>query len=247
MYGAHSQSWKNALSALRTWVELHGEVSNIPAGTEVAGVALSHWVHARRFEHRRGRLDPEQVTQLQELPGWSWGASQQQRWESAYKALCTFSAQHGTAAVPAGHVLDDIHLGRWVSQQRIARRRGDLSQDHVVRLEKLPGWSWGTSQQQQWESAFDVLRTVATQDGTADVPGDFALDGLQLGRWVGQQRAAHRRGELSTQRVGALEALPGWFWTARRGAAARGLPTPPVPSPPSGRSGDHAAGSEVPS
>lgn len=139
MYGAHSSTWKSALAALWAWAEEHGDVRSA-AGAD--GVDLSRWITTRRHEHRNGHLDPEQVAQLQALPGWSWGNGQQEQWATTFALLCEYAAERGTARVPAAHVVGDVKLGTWVSRQRAVHRRGELGADRVRALQRLPGWVW---------------------------------------------------------------------------------------------------------
>ncbi|MEC4688447.1 MAG: Helicase associated domain protein [Nitrospirota bacterium] len=35
---------------------------------------LGSWVRRRRYEFRRGRLDPDRVQRFEALPGWVWDA-----------------------------------------------------------------------------------------------------------------------------------------------------------------------------
>ena len=142
MYGAHSETWKNAMVVLWSWVEVHGDVSTLALGVEVEEIAMSRWVNTRRHEHRTGHLDPDQITQLQALPGWSWGTGQQEKWATTFAMLCLYTAEHGTARVPGAHVLDGVHLGKWVSRQRTAQGRGHLPTDRAQALQRLPGWEW---------------------------------------------------------------------------------------------------------
>lgn len=141
-YGVHSPGWKRATAALWAWVEVHGEVASVPAGPGEEGLDLRKWVHARRFECRQGLLSGDQITQLEELPGWSWGTTHAQRWERCFAALVVVVAGGGTASVPAAMMGDGVAVGRWVSQQRAAHQAGRLPHDRSARLDALPGWRW---------------------------------------------------------------------------------------------------------
>jgi hypothetical protein len=143
MYGVHSDTWKRAMTALWSWADTHGDVSALPSGVEVDGVVLSRWVSARRHEHRTGVLDHDQITQLQALPGWSWGTGQQEVWATMFALLCAHATVHGTACVPTTHTTGDgVRVGAWVSRQRTAHRHGTLPATRVAALQRLPGWEW---------------------------------------------------------------------------------------------------------
>lgn len=142
MYGAHSPGWKRATAALWARVETHGEVASVAAGPGDEGVDLRRWVNARRVEYRQNLLSGDQIAQLEELPGWSWGATRTQRWERCCTTLATVVTAGGSAAVPASLVIDGVAVGRWVSEQRTAHRAGRLPEGRSARLQALPGWRW---------------------------------------------------------------------------------------------------------
>ncbi|UZJ23853.1 helicase associated domain-containing protein [Rhodococcus antarcticus] len=142
MYGVHSDTWKKAVAALWSWAENHGDIGTLPPGVAVEGVVLSRWVSARRHERRTGELGDEQVTQLEALPGWSWGAGQQEAWATTFALLCAYAAENGTARVPTGHTTGGVRLGAWVSRQRTAHRSGSLPTDRAAALQRLAGWEW---------------------------------------------------------------------------------------------------------
>ncbi|MGH4000811.1 MAG: Helicase associated domain protein, partial [Pseudonocardiaceae bacterium] len=60
---------------------------------------------------------------------------------------------------------ETVGLGEWAEQQRIARRRGVLSQERVDRLAQVPGWVWDKSAA-RWEATVDKLRAYVAEHGT---------------------------------------------------------------------------------
>ena len=75
----------------------------------------------------------------------------------------------------------------------------------------VPGWAWDPKDQ-AWEDSFARVLAYAEREGHSRVPGSYQVDGQRLGRWVIKQRAARKRGDLSSDRVRRLESLPGWTW-----------------------------------
>jgi hypothetical protein len=116
-------------------------------------------------------------------------------------------------------VTDGGHqLGKWVNNQRQARRKGRLSTEQQDRLDALPGWTWNW-REANWEEGFTHLEGFVTEEGHARVPqSQVADDGYRLGAWVNNQRQARRNGELSTARADRLGAVDGWMWDARIGS-----------------------------
>ncbi|RQR20376.1 DEAD/DEAH box helicase, partial [Burkholderia stagnalis] len=62
-------------------------------------------------------------------------------WDLNYGRFKTFVSTYGHADVPDSYVADGAQLGRWCGRQRLLRRRGDLPEERVSRLESL-GFNW---------------------------------------------------------------------------------------------------------
>ena len=129
------------------------------------------------------------------------------RWDEWYGALVAFKEQHGHCK-PSKLMTGHEALGQWVVTQRVARRRGLLSDFHVRRLEEL-GFTWDV-RDEIWEKMFSALVEFKTQTGNCDVPQRWS-DNPSLGPWVSWQRQYKRDGILSKSQERRLVAL-GLVW-----------------------------------
>ncbi len=59
-----------ALAALKECQQPDGMI-NFPARQEV-GFSLRDWVYKRRRDYRQHRLRPDQISDLEAIPGWTW-------------------------------------------------------------------------------------------------------------------------------------------------------------------------------
>lgn len=71
-----------------------------------------------------------------------------------------------------------------------------------------------------WDEAYGRLQAWVAEHGHCRIPQSAEVTMTAdttstLGQWVSRQRTLHRRGLLATERVDALEKLPGWMWNAR--------------------------------
>lgn len=130
-------------------------------------------------------------------------------WQFWYGLLEKYVAQHGTSRLAPRDIFEGFKLGRWVANQR-ARRAG-LGQDRRNLLEALKGWSW-TPYTDRWEMSFQAVADYAANTGTADVPANLVIGGIDLGGWAKIQRALYLKGALHLDRAERLAALPGWRW-----------------------------------
>jgi superfamily II DNA or RNA helicase len=132
-------------------------------------------------------------------------------WEFWYGLLERYGERHGNVAVPAPHIESGFALGRWVAYQRHEHSRDRLDTERARRLEMLPGWIWSMLDK-MWEEGYRRLTRYSQRHDNARVPAEYTEDGFKLGRWVVTVRRARKTGELSSERVAALERLPRWTW-----------------------------------
>jgi Helicase associated domain len=67
-----------------------------------------------------------------------------EQWEKQFSELLNYVRHHGDARVSRSYTTPDgDRLGAWVIDQRNRFAQGMLDPDRSVRLEELPGWTWG--------------------------------------------------------------------------------------------------------
>ena len=149
--------------------------------------------------------------------------------------LQAYKQEHGDCLVPIMYKTTDKYaLGKWVSNQRSAYKKGTLRQSAVAQLEAL-GFQWSprnfhrgknktkgrcvapmNCKAMQWEEGFARLQTYFKEHGDCLTSHRYRTeDGYALGRWVATQRATYKGASrtrwLSASRVARLEAL-GFVW-----------------------------------
>lgn len=100
---------------------------------------LGVWVSLQRKANKalsRGILTPERRKRLDEI-GFIWDALAFQ-WEERFNELLAYKAESGGVKVPMTWVTG---LGKWVSQQRVAKKNGQLLPEREKRLIEI-GFSW---------------------------------------------------------------------------------------------------------
>jgi hypothetical protein len=205
--------WEDQFARLEAFVTREGHARVPGDHVEDDSQRLGEWVMTQRGSRRRNQLSPSRVARLEALPGWLWDV-RDATWEENFAVLEAFAAREGHARLPSSGLEDGQKLGRWVTKQRASHGGRSMSAKRVARLEALPGWSWDP-QDDQWEENFAALEAFAAREGHARVPVSHVAGNQRLGEWVKNQRASHRRGELSAARGERLDAVPGWTWEAR--------------------------------
>ena len=193
--------------------------SKLSATLVIAGLDVGRWMTYQRVLMRQHNLASDRVIQLETIRGWSWNP-EEDSWNAAYKLLTEFKADHGHCLVNSKHKQDGIPLGRWVTNQRVRYRKGQLDQTKVKLLESIEGWNWNPLDE-QWDYGFKLLTQFFQREGHASPLNAHKEDGFALGGWISRQRGLHKRGKLNTDLVLKLQALAGWEWTGDLGRAAK--------------------------
>jgi hypothetical protein len=205
----YDSAWEKSFLHLQRFAEREGH-ARVPKGHVEEGLNLATWVSWQRRGYTRGELSKDRASRLEALPGWTWSFYDSE-WEESFTHLQRFAHRTGHAKPLWNEVEGGFKVGAWVVKQREYYRRSKLSSDRVARLEALPGWKWGVFDA-AWEGAFEKLERFVDREKHARVPQRHIEEGFRLGSWVTSQRSRYRRGELSSDRVSRLEAIPGWSW-----------------------------------
>jgi len=225
--------WPPGLTALRSYSKKHGTAA-VPADVIHRRYPLGAWVTARRAQYKRGTLPPDQITTLQDLPGWVWDVKAS-RWDQGLRLLTAYARRTGAPNPDSFYIEttedteDTFTLGAWAMSRRKEYRRGVLSPTRIAALEAIPGWEWNPYDA-AWHRMFTHLELAAHHHGSvAHITQTAVIDGVNIGHWVMAQRTRHRQDRLTPDRVNALQALPGWDWAPhahQRPPATPNLPTP---------------------
>ncbi|CPR10900.1 helicase-associated [Mycobacterium bohemicum DSM 44277] len=214
--------WEARFRRLLVYIEAHGD-SRVPQSYKADGYNLGNWVSIQRGKYAKGTLDPDRRQRLEELPTWTWTATDYDRaWEDGLRLLQEYMELHGDSLVPQSYVVDGYKLGSWATVQRHKHAKGILDTERERRLEALPGWFWD-ARAAEWEAAFGRLEGYVGRHGDAFVPQNYTVDGYKLGKWVNTQRVFRSRDRLDPERQRRLEALPGWTWDSRQAAWDKGF------------------------
>ena len=224
------ERWDRMFRILQIYFRNHGHADVPPAAR---GDSLYQWLEEQRAGHRLGRLNAEQVRQLDALgifPGTSASsrakreATYQARWDKHFAKLVAFKKRFGHCDVPC-HWPEDRLFGRWISHQRSFRNQGQLKPQRVARLEEL-GFKWAICYDRdvpsvsmgeafyplelRWQGLYEQLRQFKKRHGHCIVGSRSPQDAL-LGAWVQRQRDRARAGQLSPHRRRLLDRI-GFCW-----------------------------------
>lgn len=195
--------WQRYYGACLTYYGLNGNL-DIPCRYVTGdGLKLGAWLNNVRTAYKMGenRLTDEQVSALDEL-GMVWNKRQEQAWNKAYLAAQAYFKTHGNLNVPATYkTADGFALGKWVDRQR---KNKELSESRKSKLDDI-GMVW--KKENSWNVRYEIAKAYFEKNGNLDVSTNYVTDGVWLGKWLSEQRKAHKIGKLSAERTHRLELL----------------------------------------
>ena len=152
------------------------------------------------------------------------------QWNTMYKKLLDFRAEHGHCLVPHSTKGNKelTSLGRWVANQRVFYKmhqdgkQGHIKPQRIHLLEKID-FVWNVNDM-IWDNKLQELIKYKEENGTCDVPPKCSKEHKKLRNWVELQRQqyrlyrAKRTTSLSLERISKLEDM-GFEWRISDGAS----------------------------
>ncbi|MDY4960476.1 MAG: Helicase associated domain protein, partial [Chlamydia suis] len=197
------EAWEENFLELQRFREEHGHC-NVP-NRYPQNPQLASWVSNQRYAFKKGELSEDKIVRLEEL-GFVWDVLKE-AWEENFLELQRFREEHGHCKVPQRYP-QNPQLASWVSTQRYAFKKGELSEDKIVRLEEL-GFVWDIFEE-GWKENFLELQRFREEHGHCKVPEGYPQN-PQLASWVSKQRTKFKKGKLAEDRVARLKEI-GFVW-----------------------------------
>ena len=141
-------------------------------------------------------------------------------WDKMYDLAQVYFSKHGNLNIPqlfktidgSSYQEDGLALGKWISTQRQRYQQGKLKSERIAKLELL-GINWVLKD--NWDELYNLLKNYYECYHNIKVPEDFCTKngitydsrGLNLYRFILNQKSYRRKGELSEERLALLQEL----------------------------------------
>ena len=214
-------TWDDWYKLAEEYYKEHDDL-NVPKRYVTSGGArLGNWVSNQRKAYKnrdssiqRGSgvfkpLSDEQVSMLERI-GMVWDAYDSQ-WNKMFELAQQYFLGHGNLLVSASYITDGgANLGSWISHQRKAyknrflskseRNTGNkpLTDEQVFMLERI-GMIWNPVDS-QWNKMYELAQQYFLDHGNLEIPNNYVADnGEKLGQWIGTQRVAYKKRNISSK------------------------------------------------
>lgn len=211
-----SAPWEAMFAKAEAYFLAHGDL-NVPKRFKTEdGFSLGAWITTQRrvrAGRQYGSLTAERIEKLDRI-GMIWENRLELAWERGFQAASAYCQEHGGLWAGTDYVTPEGYpLGRWLSNQRSLKMRGELAPERERRLEGI-GMVWSRFDS-LWEANFQAAERYYRQHGNLNVLAEYQAGELALGRWIAAQRQKKKAGSLSEEQVRRLEVL-GMVWEPYR-------------------------------
>jgi superfamily II DNA or RNA helicase len=128
-------------------------------------------------------------------------------WFERYGQFLDYQKKHGKRDMPARWP-ENQKLATWVVNQRVLQKDGVLEEEKIELLNRV-GFKW-SPHESKWRTQYLALLDFRKQFGHCRVPQNWEGSN-SLAHWVKTQRNDYGKGELSGERIAALEKI-GFEW-----------------------------------
>ena len=225
-FDVREDQWNEMYGLAKKYYAHHGNL-NVPNSFKTingyeydeTGLALGSWINTQRVAKKQGTLSQEREAKLLAI-GMAFDVWEDQ-WNEMYELSKVYFEHYGNLNVPKyfktknGYEYDEtgLALGRWINTQRIAKKRGKLSQEREDKLLAI-GMVFDALEA-QWNEMYELAKKYYAHHGNLNVPNSFKTingyeydeNGVTLGSWINTQRVAKKRGTLSQEREEKLLAI----------------------------------------
>lgn len=200
-------TWEDRFELAKAYYDEHGDL-DVPAKYQVNGFDLRYWLNKQKRKvtgNESSKITQEQIEKLQSIGLFDEISHTDKMWLRRYEMAKSYFCEHGDLRVPKDYVVDGFQLGIWVYAQRTKKRKGELSQDKIDKLNEIEiGWeNWNEAENARlYDVGFEHLAEfIKDNDPNMIRATTVSPDGYRLGAWVMANRSKYKRGELADEYV----------------------------------------------
>ena len=172
------------------------------------GVRLGIWVSTQRQAYKKGELDDTKIDLLNQV-GFVWDPVETE-WQSKFELYKTFKEKCNRDP-KVKEEYEGVRLGEWVNTQRYFYKKGKLDSTRIDLLNQA-GFVWDQDEL-KWQTNFELYKTFK-EEFNKEPESSVKYEGVKLGLWVGNQRAAYKKGKLDDTKIDLLNKA-GFVWKVR--------------------------------
>ncbi|MEV4943978.1 DEAD/DEAH box helicase [Streptomyces zaomyceticus] len=197
------QDWARGWARLKQYVERAGD-ARVPYGHREGAFPLGQWVAEQRRAYGAGEMNGQRAGRLEQL-GMVWSVTDE-RFQENLEAAKAYYEEHWTLCAPRSAVMLDRPIGQWLAN---LRRPGALDgrPEWRTALEAVDA-DWNPPWPAPWQRHYAVVREMLAEETIlAYVEPGVTVHGMDIGKWIAQQRQPEVWAALTDGQRARLEAI----------------------------------------
>lgn len=140
-------------------------------------------------------------------------------WSYKYGLACEFYLKNGNLLIPEHYIVNDINLGLWIASQRLLKKKKNPTDLDLYRISLLDEihMIWDVNEY-KWNQKYELAKQYYEKFGHLNIPIDYELNGVKIGKWVAEQRKAFNSTgtcNLNDERIEKLNKI-GMIWSLHK-------------------------------
>ncbi len=178
--------------------------------------SLANWIGRQKVLYKKGTLGDDKIKKLEVLNNWKWIDTtivvENKLFDIRYEEVKLWISTHNNN-IPNTRSEDktEENYGNWCKTHRQSYVKGNLSEESKNKLELIPSWYW--KKPDKFYKTYDNLLQFMANNNNI-LPKDNSQNKIEtsLSAWIGYQKASHKKGILSDDKIKLLEVLNNWKW-----------------------------------
>lgn len=176
---------------------------------------LGMWINNLRAKYKSSPTSfPTDKKARLDAIGMEWEDKFVRQWNDGLAHATAYYKKYGNLNVPFSYrSADGFNLSKWLSRRREEYRNGTLKPERAEALKEI-GMTW--EKENSWQVRYRLAKEYFDKHGTtADMPADYAPDGMWIGKWLNEQKQIYRGNRtgkaLTDEQIRLLEEI-GIVW-----------------------------------
>jgi hypothetical protein len=174
------------------------------------------WQSKQRIAYKKKEswMTSERIAILEATPGWKW--EEEDSWEPNRLHWITQYQKLGKNPHHGSKDPEEKRAGQWQGKQRqdYKKKESCMTPERIAALNATPGWKW--EEDDAWEP--NRLYWLSQYIKLGKNPSGMSKnsDEKRAGKWQSDQRGYYKKKKswMTSDRIAALNATPGWTWSA---------------------------------
>ena len=174
---------------------------------------LGDWISKQRESYKSNKLSKERIELLERI-GMAWDGMRA-IWDEMYEIARQYYEENNNLTISNSRfTYKDVSLGSWILTQRYNYSQNRLSDEQIRMLNEI-GMEWVSTVNKDyiWDHNYNTVLEFYKKYKHLYIPTNYiSKDGIQIGRWLYDQKLQYKNNELDEYRKSKLDLLdPSWL------------------------------------